>query len=326
MRIFKTGSPFAPLWFLVVATPLIIESCITASTPASHWLNPVTCLMLVLAYGPPVLWLRELWVRGQLALPALFIMGIAYGLFNEGILAHTLTQIAGDPAKNFIGYDEWGGIHWAWASLILPWHGFNSVCFMVLLTHLFFPAHSRTPWLSDKAQKRLGYVILLSLGLYFAVHTPERLAPPHVFFVYIPILLLVMGAAIKWPRRWTETTGPTQRQLVASVMMGLLPNILILMAGFGFAENKVPLPLYFLLTIGVTGLVIWSLGHCRWQRTLAFMLGGTWPLAAFTHFVTGGLTSMIFFASYLTLSILALRKLLAAAVLVPNNETIRQKG
>jgi len=303
----------APLCFLLLCTPLIIESCLTAATPPSHWLNPGIAFILIFAYGPPILWLRELWVRRQLPLPALFVMGLVYGLFNEGILAHTITQIGGDPLTHFIGYDEFASIHWAWASLLLPWHGFNSVCFMILFAHLLFPQSSRQSWVGARTFKYLGILKMLSLGLYFIIYTPSRLAPPHAFFIFVPLMLLLLLAALKWKGHWIEPDWPSRAQIWRSGLFGLFPHMLIVMCGFGFAENKVPLPLYFLMTGGATMLLLWAMSRVRWPRILAFMLGGSLPLVLFSAYIAQDYISVITLPGYLLLAGFGFRKLLAAA-------------
>jgi hypothetical protein len=47
---------------------------------------------MILGYGLPVLCIREVWKRMGAHTIELPILGVAYGIFNEGIGAHTLTQ------------------------------------------------------------------------------------------------------------------------------------------------------------------------------------------------------------------------------------------
>ena len=113
-------------------------------------LNPATWFWFILSYGIPILFIREAWVRLNLNVLAVLIWGVAYGIFNEGIIAQTLTQLNGDPAGAFIGYGTIFGIHLSWATFILTFHALFSVLTPILLAHFFFPAAARVPWLGKK--------------------------------------------------------------------------------------------------------------------------------------------------------------------------------
>lgn len=305
----------APIWFLLLATPLVIESCLTAATPPSHWLNPGIALLLVFAYGPFALWSREMWVRRALPLRALFLFGLAYGFFNEGILAHTLTQTNGEPITHFIGYDEAAGLHWGWMSLIVPWHAFFSITYMVLLAHLWFPAQSAQPWLSSRMLKLTGALCLVMMGLYFVITTPDRPAPPGAF----PFYLFAMGSlmALGLRLKTVPMTARMPTRFKGPVLQGFFLASLVTIAGFELAHNKAPLPLYLLFTLGLLAVIWYKLGHIAPSRLLAFMLGGSIGLALFAVLVGADPLRFITAPAYIAFAILSLRRLSAASAPTP---------
>lgn len=301
----------APAWFLMLVAPFVIESCITASTPPSHWLNPVAAALLVLAYGPPILLLREVWIRCALSLRGLFLFGLMYGLMNEGILAHTITQASGEPITHFVGYDEALGIHWAWASLIVPWHAFYSVTFMVLLTHLWFPAMAGTPWLGKRGMRILVAINLLLLPLYFLIHSEMCPAPVLVFPLYLALMGLFYWLGMRAPHAASgDTSPPPRRQLLLTALVAVLIPSIITIAGFEFAHNKLPVALYFLFTLGTVWIILRCLRYIHPQRLLAFMLGGTIGLCGFSALLSRDPLYLIVAPVFLAFIATSLRKLL----------------
>ena len=83
-------------------------------------------LILLIIYGCAVLLIRELSVRWRLGLIGIFILGLAYGFYNEGIVTKTLLLSKTIPMNNFI-YPTKFGINWAWALFINVWHALHAV-------------------------------------------------------------------------------------------------------------------------------------------------------------------------------------------------------
>lgn len=300
----------APAWFLLLAPAFIIESCITASTPPTHWLNPAAALLMIVAYGLPILFLREVWIRHTSALRGLFWLGLIYGIMNEGILAHTITQVRGEPLSHFIGYDEALGIHWAWASLIVPWHAFYSVTFMILLTHLWFPAMAETPWLGTWGMRILATLNLLLLSLYFLIHSDSRPAPVAAFFIFLALM-----AGFFWRGTRKQCSGEfspitSKRPLIITAVVAILVPAFVTIAGFEFAHNKLPVISYFLFTLGTMGFILRCFGRIHPQRLMAFMLGGTIGLCGFTALLSRDPLYFIVVPVFLAFMVVSFKKLL----------------
>lgn len=279
MRFFRRLS--APICFLLIAPALVVESFITAATPLPGWLNTGIAIFLILAYGPPILLLRELWVRYRLSLPALYLLGMIYGFINEGLLAHTITMIDGEPITSFVGYGVLFGMNWTWTSLIVPWHAFYSVTFMVLLSRLLFPQQADQPWLSPRGLYITGGITALAVPFYFLFETEQRLSPLHAAPIYLLMMLGLFWLALRWPAAVSKPQHVTRRELITSMLAGLPTPAVFTILGFVLAKQQIPLLLYFGLTLGAVALVLYCLQRVREARVLAFMLGGTVGLAFF---------------------------------------------
>ena len=74
------------LWLLrifLLFAPGILAEILSGNTPITKLFNPVDLFFLVLAYGVPVMLIWEYKVRYSLSLASIFLIGIAYGIFNE---------------------------------------------------------------------------------------------------------------------------------------------------------------------------------------------------------------------------------------------------
>ena len=76
-------SPALVLFFL---TPAIGE-LLSGSAPPAEFFNPITLLLLSSLYGGGALVVRELKIRWNKGYVSMFILGIAYGIIEEGLMA-----------------------------------------------------------------------------------------------------------------------------------------------------------------------------------------------------------------------------------------------
>ena len=82
--------------FLLVAPGSLAEVG-SQNVPILAYLSPATFVLGSLAYGVPALVIREVAAARGLNAAGLAILGLAYGILNEGVLARTLTQASAAP-------------------------------------------------------------------------------------------------------------------------------------------------------------------------------------------------------------------------------------
>ena len=198
-----TLKAFKPVIFLLLASPLLAEVLVSFNTPVSSLLVPITWLWMVIGYGIPVLLIKKIRDRFHLGLSALLLMGLAYGILNEGILAHTLTQTAGAPVAAYVGYGTWLGINFSWATFILPWHALVSVCLPILLADfLFSPQTVNQPTANLKTTAYFGF-FGLNIIYFLGLLAPIKKFPSPVIYIVIGwgLFALLLYYVIKnnWP-------------------------------------------------------------------------------------------------------------------------------
>jgi hypothetical protein len=141
----------------------------------------------------PVLLVRDLWVRWKLSLPGLFLLGLAYGIYNEGVLAKTLLRSTNVPINAFDHY-TFLGINCPWAFLIVPWHALHAIVFPIAIITWLYPSARYVPWLSPR-EFTMGSAFLILFGCFiFVVSKSIVVSPLYLVFFWMVMAGLIAGA------------------------------------------------------------------------------------------------------------------------------------
>jgi hypothetical protein len=229
-----------------------LTELVTGSTTVTAFFHPVSLAFLLLGYSLPVLLLREYAVHRGLGYASLIALGVAYGIYNEGLWAKTIIQPAELPVRQFDHYGRYLGVNLPWGLVISFYHAFAAVLIPILVVHTRFPRVCDQPWLSVRLARVLGIVLMLVAIANFL--GPLRL-PGHP--VQLVILLGGMAAAVS--AAWALAHGRSAGVAAAPVrgrafFLGLssFSAWIILPA---LAELRVPL--VFFVTILVLGIFLY---------------------------------------------------------------------
>lgn len=187
-------SHWKPIVALLLLTPFLTE-LLSGNLSATVFFRPQVFLMLAtVAYGFPVLLLREFAVRHRLGIFGLLTLGFVYGIFNEGIIAKTFYLATNVPINNFDGYGYAGGIAIPWAVTISIWHALHALLYPIVAVYYLFPQHRESPWLNWQGTVGLAIPTVLIGTLIFFSHGPDRPAGLLAHF----ILMVVMSGWLLW--------------------------------------------------------------------------------------------------------------------------------
>ena len=259
-----------PALTLLLLTTVVPE-LLTGSTPIYGFLNPGVLLFLILGYGLAILLVRELAVRLGVGLGGLVLFGLAYGIFNEGLLAKTFLLHRALPVHEYDDFGYWLGISFPWAAGISSWHAFASVVFPISLTHYFFPKVSRNPWIGGRVALALGVVLLLLASLVFLGPSEKGVkgTPPQLAIMFSMMsILFVLGTTFKG--------SPLAHGGVPSlkpVLLGLsiiLPFTLL----SKIAAGKISPLIYFAVLAGAFYAYGWLLKRFGWLSLPGFLCFG----------------------------------------------------
>lgn len=293
-------SNFKSAVFLVLIA-MVLPELLTGSSSISTFLNPVHLIILFLGYGVAVLLVREIAVRNNLSFDGIFILGFAFGIFNEGLLAKTLIRASELPISQYNHYGYFLGVSFPFTVAISFWHALASVLVPILLVYWLCPENSKHPWLNKKLTAVLTTILLALgsvalLGKEIVKGTPLQLA----------VLLGLMLISFLIARRFVQTadTNETSTNLTLKpVWLGmslLLTYFLLLMF---IAGNKLPLILFFVIFFFIIwlyykilkrngwlnqrNLILFGIGNYLQNTVLATLLAFTIPATLIERVATG---------------------------------------
>jgi len=150
-------------------------------------------LVFAPVYSAGALFLREILRRTGGGYGNLLLLGVAYGLFEEGLVLQSLTS------PHLYGAAEWGprllGVNTAYAELNLVYHALFSVTVPVVLVEFLFPRHGPAPYLRRGGVIAAGLLTLLG-GALLRVSVPPSEDPGYTMPALAVVIVAVLTAAV----------------------------------------------------------------------------------------------------------------------------------
>lgn len=157
-------------------------------------------LFLAPMYGGGALLIREFTRRAEGGTITLLILGVAYGLIEEGIIDQMLFN------PNYLTGQEWNtyipllGIDARLTIYVLAMHAVWSTSIPILLVESLFPDRKITPWLSKKGLAIVSAIFIIG-SAYLCYETKMEkhffTSVPQLIGTFITVVLLVMFS-FKW--------------------------------------------------------------------------------------------------------------------------------
>lgn len=258
-----------PAILALLFLPGITAEMLTGSTPVITYLtNPLRFIANTLLYGAGALLIRETVRRRKLGWMSIFLLGAAYGIFEEGLFVNTwanpwqtaVCTVSKNGATGLCNYSRIGGINVSWALELTIFHAIISIAVPILLVELVFPRHAHIPWLGRKAPWALVVIelILLAAGLVLNVsmYRDHRLAGPpvgpYLFEVALMIAFIILALTRK-PRITTSQDRPLPRLWTVRLFTGIMLFLSTILPTLAKGSN---IPFQIELIIGVLILLL----------------------------------------------------------------------
>ncbi len=239
-----------PLLFLLFLTPGIPEYLSASSQLTLLVISPLLFFGLLLAnlglYGSGVILIREAMIRWRKGWASVFLLGVAYGIVEEGVALWTLFNPSAQPVGVLGFYGHWLGVNWVWTVGLLIFHSVYSIGLPIFLFGLVFPELKSKSLVSGTgiAFSILGLIIdcFALFVLESAIYQPYNPGGGLMLLSGIVITILVL-AARKLPgdflkmRQSEPDWGPRKFALVGAL---LFPATL-LAGGFAAGANIPPI-------------------------------------------------------------------------------------
>jgi len=294
---------FAPAATLFLLAPVIGE-VLFGAIPLSKL--PFGLLGVLGLYGGGALLVREVVRRRRLGPIWLVVLGLAYGLVEEGLVLQSLFD-QHYPGLDFLGYyGHWLGVNWVWLEFIVPYHAAFSIAIPIVVTEMLFPERRDTPWVSSRGLVGAAVVFVANSVLLarFQIGLFTSRAPSTSIGANMGVALVAVGLIVAafraQPRRartaHLEAAGQRTIRLTG-VLSGLAWFVGLRALLIGDGKNA---PAAAILTSGVVIAVLawWSIAGVSSARrawgdaqTYALVSGAlptSWLLGFLIAAVSGG--------------------------------------
>ncbi len=237
----------------MVLAPFLAETVASSNTPAVVF--PVVLPIYLVIYGMPALLVRELWVRGRVGWPGILVLGLAYTVLNEGLVAATWFKLAPGSGKVLVFTASQAlhaaGVNWAVAANLVVFHTAFSIVLPCVLAEVWAVPGRGVAWLRRTGMLVCSALVLLvMLGSLTPKATTRVCAGPALTTcsagrrLSVLAILVLVGVALLMPRS----------RLDPRPLRGRPGNGALFASGFGFS-------LLFLVSFFVfplTGRPLWS--------------------------------------------------------------------
>ncbi len=270
---------FAILTLIVFS--ILFSEVLTGSTPVYGFLNAGVSLLLFLGYGCAVLIIREISMRWKFGIVSILLLGIGFGIYNEGMLAQTLIKETNLPVSNFNFYSYHYGINIAFSITISLWHAFFSVLLPILLVHQLYPTFAQERWLSNWLMILLSIVVFVLLPVGVAKVKDQRM------IIFTVAIVFLVASAFLTRKQLTE--GKHRELRWKQLLIGLGIYFSLLFFPNFLAVWNAPTLIYVLYSFGLLALLLATAVFLRLsQRIITFYGMGV--------YIGGILVSIIFSA------------------------------
>ncbi len=180
---------------LLLLAPVIPEM-LTGSTPPLQFINPFSLILEVTLYGCGAILVRELVRRRGFGWRNVLLLGMAYGILEEGlVLTSWFNPYWGDLGK-LSTYGRLFETSWVWATELTLFHSVVSITIPIMLAEVLFPKIASRPWLGKRGL-RVTTVLLVLTSLFqfvlFALLAFRKYGYSHPPLMWVGVLALAVG-------------------------------------------------------------------------------------------------------------------------------------
>ena len=287
-----------PIVCFALLTPGIPEYVASSSSFLTLASSPVFFFLQIAInvgqYTAGALLVREAVIRWKKGWGTVFLLGLAYGITEEGLGDNTLFN-SSHGADGVLGwFGRYAGVNWVWSTGVLAYHVIFSVGLPILLLGLAIPATRGRSLLGRRgivlalvalAGATLSETVLVASAFHFWMGWPLLAGAS------ITIALLVLAAYRAPVRLWTpRNSHPTLRGWqVGAVGFAFFPIAFAL--EYGFTSTRVPPAVLIAVEVAIFAVLlevvrrgIGTVGNERLLVDLAF--GFVLFLAIFGFLIT----------------------------------------
>ena len=142
----KIIPPALALWLVAP----IFGELFSGSSPLNEYIQPLTFLTLSLLYGCGAIIVRELVVRWKKGWLAVLMLGLAYGIYEEGLLVQSFFDPTWMDLGRLAVYGRLWGVNWVWAEHLTIYHALISIAASIAFVEALYPERRDESWVTGR--------------------------------------------------------------------------------------------------------------------------------------------------------------------------------
>jgi hypothetical protein len=295
---------FPPWLTLLILAPLLGE-IVSGHQPPLELFNPLSVLLLMLPYGFGALICRELVKRWRRGWPSLLLLGIAYALYEEGIVIRSIFNPEWMELESIDRFSRVFGVTWSYALTLVHFHVLVSIAASVILAEILHPDKRDKPWLGARGFLvcAIGLLLWWPLGWLMSAYVP----PPELYAFCILLVIGLLLAARFFPAGKPAAWQTLVPHPILFLILGFANMTAFFAYVYVFPSNLLPpVGISILILAVLDAVTLWLL--MRWSGN-----GGSWNDLHRLGWVAGGLGFFILFNFFSDLEVWEGKSLVAAA-------------
>lgn len=246
-------SPAVVLFFV---SPLIAE-LLSGSAPPVEFFNPVMILVLTALYGSGAILIRERSLQWKKRWPTILVLGLAYGIVEEGLMIKSFFDPAWPDLGSLAIYGRWGGVNWVWSVMLTLYHAVFSVAIPIMLVEMLFPERRDEHWIGRRGMIGLG--VLLAADVLFGLLVLTSYEPPLIPYLgSIVTVVAIYLVAKRLPVRWKTPRESRVPRPFWFGLLGFVATLSFFVMLYIFPEIQLPVVLTISTPILLASLVLWT--------------------------------------------------------------------
>lgn len=279
------GKRIPPTLALFIIAPVFGE-LFSGSAPLNEFVNPITFLTLALLYGCGAIIVRELVIRWEKGWPSLLLLGLAYGIYEEGLLVQSFFDPTWMDLGTLAVYGRVAGVNWVWTEHLMLFHALISIAASIIFVEMLYPTRRRERWVISRTWWILNWVGFVGIYLIWELLTHYEPGLGLRIASWLSVFALV-GLARVVPARIlkpVERRVPRPWRFWLAGFVGLFGQFFIIYQGAD--EGAYAFPIAMLLLVLWYLLLLWIM--LRWSGN-----GASWDDRHRVALINGALSMLL---------------------------------
>ena len=220
-------------WILALLSPIIAE-LLSGSSPPIEFFIPWSFIGLLGMYGAGALLIRELVVRWNKGWASVIILGVAYGIIEEGLAVKSFFDPGWMDLGDLSTYGRFWSTNWVWAVWLVIYHSTISITLPILLLQLLYPQFNRARLLTDRQLRVVIILFAIDIGVYAVLFGTVYVPPAAQYLLAALVVYLLFLAAWRAPRDLVSARHPQETWKPRWPRRILTPNFRFFVLAFLF--------------------------------------------------------------------------------------------